>query len=229
AVAKSPPDWNILRRLWPNAWKFGLLTVGGWLVANAGLLICSQRLGVRETASFGLTAQVGAFVVGLATLWLTVKWPEIAILRTQGRTVELSTLFARRFACCLGSYLVLASLLLLLGNPFLEWWGAKSRLLPAPQLAFLLFYLAQQMFYVQFEGLAFTENVVPLYGLNLLSGIVMTFAGWALAPGFGVWGVLLAAWLAESAGSAWLFTRRGFQSQTLSPRQFIRVALGGRA
>ena len=68
-----------------------------------------------------------------------------------------------------------------------------------------------------------------LYGLNLLSGAVMLLFGWLLAPSFGVWGFLVVMSAVGSVVSTWLNMRWGFQCQTLSPRQFIRVALGGLA
>jgi hypothetical protein len=224
----TTPDRELLRKLWPNSRKYGWLTVGGWLLANAGLIVCSQTQPAAITASFGLTAQVGAFLVGLATLWLTTKWPAITILRAQGSTQEMSLMFARRFGWCVGSFVVMAVVVVLLGNPLLQLWGARSQLLPAGLLVVYLWHQLQQLTYVQFEGLIFTENVVPLYGLNVISGAMMLVLGWLLAKAYGVLGIVVGAWMADSLASTWMFIRRGFQVQTLTPAQFLRVALGGR-
>ncbi|HMC27133.1 MAG TPA: hypothetical protein VKM56_04985, partial [Verrucomicrobiae bacterium] len=92
-------DLSMLKRLWPNARKFSLLTVGAYLIANGTTLICSQLLGAEATASFGLTVQVGNFLAAFSTLWLAVKWPAITVLRTQGKLQEMAIIFARRLAC----------------------------------------------------------------------------------------------------------------------------------
>ena len=90
-----PPDPAIVKKLWPNAYKFGIISVGGYCLSNAPVLICSQFLGKDITASLGLTAQIGNFMMGFAALWLSIKWPEITILRTQGRLNEMAILFGR--------------------------------------------------------------------------------------------------------------------------------------
>lgn len=57
----------------------------------------------------------------------------------------------------------------------------------------------------------------------------MLLFGWLLAPAFGVWGLLVVISSVDSVVSTWLYVRWGFESQTLSTRQFILVALGGLA
>ena len=52
---KVTPDPEIIRRLWPNAYKFGILSIGGYLLMNGPVLICRCFLGVKITASYGLT------------------------------------------------------------------------------------------------------------------------------------------------------------------------------
>src|SRR5258706_3309747 len=92
---KPQVDLAMLKRLWPNARKFRVLSLGAYLVSNVTTLICSQFLGAEATASFGLTAQIGNFLAVFSALWLTVKWPEITVLRLQGRLQEMGIIFAR--------------------------------------------------------------------------------------------------------------------------------------
>lgn len=228
AGQEAKPDLSILARLWPNARKFGVLSIGAYLVTNGGVLVSSHFLGPETTASFGLSAQVGVFVMNFAGLWLTVKWPQITILRTQGRLEEMAILFARRLAFAMGTFFVLAAMMALTGNAALHWKGSHTRLLAAPCLVFYFFYLAQQLFYVEFGGLAHTENVVPFFRISLLTGIGELALWLVMTPCFGLWGLLLAPLIAESVYSSWFVVRRGFQGQPLTPRQFVRAALHGR-
>ena len=78
----AAPDLQIIKKLWPNAWKLGVLSIGAFCIANGSVLICGQLLSTEITGAFGLTAQLGGFMIGFASLWLVVKWPQIAILRT---------------------------------------------------------------------------------------------------------------------------------------------------
>jgi O-antigen/teichoic acid export membrane protein len=221
-------DLSLLRRLWPNARKFGILAVGGYFLTHGNVLVCSHYLGAEVTASFGLTVQVGIFLMNIAALWLAVKWPEITILRTQGRLPEMAAVFARRLALVMGTFLALAALLWLAGDVVLAWKGPQTRLLPAPLLLLYLGYLTQQLFYVQFGTLTFTENVVPFFKISIWTGLGMMVLSVVLTRSYGLWGLLLAPLIAESICSNWYTVRRGFRGQPLSVPQFLRVALGGR-
>ena len=223
----AKPDPDIVRKLWPNAYKFGITAVGAYCLTNGGVLICSQLLGKEVTASYGLTAQIGGFLVSFSGLWLAVKWPEIAILRTQGRLEEMAVLFARRLTLVMLSFISLALIVLFAGNALLAWKGTHTRLLAAPYLAFYLIYLAQGIFCVQFGMLAFTENVVPFFKIGLYTGLAVIVSSLILTRFFGLWGLLAAPLIAEALYSTWFTVRRGFQGQPLAPRQFALAAIRG--
>jgi len=222
------PDMSMVRRLWPNAWKFGIQALGGYLLVNANLLICGWALDEKTTASLGATGQVGNFVSGLAGLWLAVKWPQLTILRTQGRLREMSILFARRLALVMLTYLVLATGVIVLGNPLLALKGTSTRLLHPPQLALYFGYLGMGIFYVQWAMLAMTDNTVPFFKLGLATGVSIFGLGIVLVRYWGLWGLLLAPLIVELAGSFWYCTRAGLSRQPLNLRQLIRAAAFGR-
>ncbi len=222
------PDRDILKRLWPNASKFGMISIGTFLLGNGSILISSHFLDSTTTASFGVTAQIGAFLMNLAGLWLAVKWPQLTILRTQGRLEEMSVLFARRLAFVMATFVVLAVFVVLAGNPLLEWKGTHARLLATPALIFYCLYLVQQLFYVQFGSLAYTENVVPFFKIAVFTGLWMLVLSFVLTWAFGFWGMLVAPLLAESTYSNWFTVRRGFRGQPLTAQQFLRAALSGK-
>jgi O-antigen/teichoic acid export membrane protein len=223
----AKPDAQILKKLWPNAYKFGVLSIGSFCLANGNVLICSQLLGKETTASFGLTAQVGGFLTSFATLWLVVKWPEIAMLRTQGRLEEMAALFARRLALVMISFGAMALIVFFAGNALLAWKGTPTRLLAPPYLALYLIYLTQNIFYVQFGFLAFTENVVPFFKIGLFTGLGVIVSSLVLTWLFGLWGLLAAPFLTEMAYSSWFTVRRGLQGQPLGLREFARAAIRG--
>jgi len=221
-------DLTILARLWPNARKFGVLSIGGYLLSNASVLVSSSLLPVEVTASVGLTNQVGNFILNFANLWLGVKWPQTTILRTRGELQAMARLFARRLALTLCTFLVLVLITLLLGNTILGWKGTVTKLLPTPYLGIYFLYLCHQIIYTNFGMLAFTENVVPFFKIGLSTGVAMLVLSLILTPAFGLWGLILAPFLAETAYSGWFTVRRGFQGQPLSVGQFLREAVQGR-
>jgi O-antigen/teichoic acid export membrane protein len=221
-------DLSILRRLWPNARKFGMLSITGYWAANGLVLMSGYFLDPHTTASVGATTTVGNLLVGFAGMWLTVKWPQITILRTQGRLQEMSGLFARRLAFSVLTFVALASGIALLGNLLLEWRQSSTRFFPTPLILVYFLYLLQQFVYVQFANLVFTENVVPFCGISLLTCAAMIGLSLLLAPRWGLWGLILSPLIAESLISAWVVVRRGFHSQSMSLHQFFRLAMLGR-
>jgi O-antigen/teichoic acid export membrane protein len=223
-----PPNPAMLRRIWPNAWKFGVISLGGYLIYNASVLLCSQFLPTDVTASFGLTVQIGTFITNFSALWLTVKWPQITILRTQGRLQEMSVLFARRLACVMLTFLAMVFLIVLFGNQLLDWKGSQARLLPTAYLLVYFLYLGQQQFYVQFGSLTYTENVVPFYNLSFFSGVALVALSAILVPRFGLWALILTPLVITAGVCSWYVVRRGFQGQALSVGQFLRAAVWGR-
>jgi len=224
---KAAPDPHIVKKLWPNAYKFGILSIGAYCLANGNVLICSQLLGKEVTASFGLTAQVGTFLTSFATLWLAVKWPEIAMLRTQGHLKEMAALFARRLALVMASFVALGLIVFFAGNALLALTGKHTRLLAPPYLALYLIYLTQNVFYVQFGFLAFTENVVPFFKIGLFTGLGVIASSLVLTRFFGLLGMLVAPFLTEMAYSSWFTVRRGLQGQPLGLRELARAAIRG--
>ena len=227
SAGQGQPDREILKRLWPNASKFGMISIGAYLINNGSVLISSHFLTSKVTASLGVTVQIGTFLMSFAGLWLTVKWPQLTMLRTQGRLEEMSVLFARRLAFTLASFVLLATVVVLVGNPLLAWKGTQTRLLPTPALVFYFLYLTQQIFYVQFGALAYTENVVPFFKISIFTGLWMLTLSFSLTWAYGFWGMLIAPLLAESTRCNWYTVKRGFQGQPLTVGQLLRAGLRG--
>lgn len=214
-----------LKRLWPGAWKLGVISLAVYLAQYGTVLISRALLTDKDTASFSLTAQVAAVIANLAALWLSVKWPEITILRAQGELKQMSTLFARRLTLTLVSYAGMAAMLVLIGNWLLSLKGTETRFLPAACLIVYLAYVGQQTFSSQFVTLTFTENVVPFYMISLLTGIGLVAISIPLTRAYGVWGLVVAPILAAIPATSWYPVWRGFRGQAFTVREFIRVAL----
>jgi O-antigen/teichoic acid export membrane protein len=223
-----PMDRSLLKRLWPNAREFGIMSLGAYLVSNSSILLSKKYLPDEITASLGVTQQIGVFAVNLAALWLTIKWPQITILRAQGKSADASRLFARRFALTMVTLVALAAVVILVGNPILAWKGTRTQLLPTLMLAFYMGYLVFQTFYVMFGLFTFTENTNPFFRYAIGTGVATMGLSFWWVPVWGLWGLLWAPLLAEATINAGFTVWRGFKGQPLSLPQFIQAALRGR-
>jgi O-antigen/teichoic acid export membrane protein len=216
---------EFLRRLWPSAWKFGVIALSVYLVSPGTVLICRWYLSDEATAAYGVTAQVAGVLLNVSSLWLQVKVPEITILRTQGLLRKMSLLFAKRLGWTMFTYLFLATLFVLFGNRALEWKGTESKFLPTPLLIVYLAYTGQQLFTTQFVWLTYTENVVPYYVIAFCTGVGLILISIPLTKHYGIWGLVAAPILAAIPATSWYPVLRGFRGQALSIREFFRAAL----
>jgi len=221
-------DRSMLTRLWPNAKKLGIMSIGSYCITQGLILVGSQFLPVETVASLGLTQQIGIFATSIASLWLQVKWPQITILRTQGRLQEMSALFAQRLFLAIASFALIAAVIIAAGNMFLEWKGTQTRLLPFLPLTYYLGYLAFQMTYGTFGVLTMTENVIPFHRIAIFTGIAAVTLSVLMTSRWHLWGLLLAPLICEAAYSAWFTIRRGFAGQPLTVGQFVRAAVPAR-
>jgi hypothetical protein len=224
---KHTMDPEILRNLWPSAWKFGCMALGAFMCSQSSIIVSSQMLDNSVTAPLGLTLQVGTFLVNASALWLSVKWPEITGLRVQGRLSEMSILFARRFFLSMATLATSLLLLTHLGNSVVGYVKASASFLPAPLLGIYGIYLLQRFSYSQFGMLTFTENVVPFFKLSIGTGVAVVLLTIALAPTYKAWGIVLAPLAAELVGCTWYPVWRGFRGQNLSVARFVRAGILG--
>lgn len=209
--------WQNLRILWPNSWRMGILSLGGYLTVNANMAICLKVLGLAANARYGLSTQLLGVISGMAAVWTQVKWPLIGQQRAQHDYAAIQrTLWPRMWLQYL-TFLAMVAGLLLCGQPLLQWLGSGKQLLPLPWLALLAFdsFLATQ---VSIWGtLISTENRIPFLwpavAANLLAfGLSLTLIH-TTSLGLGVF--VLAPFLAHSLFNYWywpLYAARGIQT-----------------
>lgn len=216
-------DPELLKKLWPNAKKFGLMALSGYLVSQANMMIGSHHLSVEQLAAYGVTVQVVTFLVSFSYLWLNVKWPQITILRAQGELEKMSRLFARRLALVVVTFLLGALGVLLVGPTFLTLIHAKSSLLPWEQCLVYLVWSGLQILPVHFGQLVFTENVVPFYRLSIFAGVLCAVLTMLLTPVYGLNALLWVPLIVETTCIWWYVVLRGFKGQPLNLRDFLRA------
>ena len=165
--------WQTLRTMWPNSWRLGLLSLGGYFTVNANTAICLSVLGLAANARYGLSIQLLGVIGGMAGVWTQVKWQVIGQQRARHDYAAIQrTLWPRMWLQYL-TFLAMAAGLLLLGPLLLQLLGSGKQLLPLPWLALLAFssFLETQ---VSIWGMLIsTENRIPFLwpsvAANLLS------------------------------------------------------------
>jgi O-antigen/teichoic acid export membrane protein len=178
---------------------------------QANTLICSAFLDLRTTASYGLSLQAVTALVGISSIWVRVRLPEINHLRAQGMVERIPWIFRQRIVFALLTFGAGAVALLLLGRPLLELLNARTQLLPTALLATLLLIQLLEMHHSLYAELVYSENVNPFVRPALISGVAIIILSVLLTPRFGVWGMLLASGLVQLCFNNWWPVVRAIQ------------------
>lgn len=199
----SRPDLHLIATLWPTAWRSGLVSLGAFLVLSANTLICSAFLGLKSTASYGLSLNVITLLAAASSTFVQMKLPFVNQLRAINRTNDIVELWIQRTRLSIVVYIFGASILLVAGNLGLETIGAKTLLLPRAQLGMALLIFGLEMHHSLYAGLVISENQNPFVLPALLSGGATLLLSVLLTPRLGIWGMLLSQGLVQGCFNNW--------------------------
>lgn len=173
---------EILSAIWPNAWRMGLVSLGAFLAVSANTLVCSAFLGLKTTASYGISFQLFSLLGSLSGVWVQVKIPLINQLRLQNRNEEIIRIFVSRMRLFILSYLAGVLAILFLAPMALQMIGSKTTLLSFWLLAAYALILFLEMHHWLYAQLVLTENYNPFLKPALISGAAIVLASVLLTP-----------------------------------------------
>ena len=217
---------ELLKTIWPNAWRLALVSLGAFLIVQANTLICSAFLGLKAAASYGLTMQVVMLISGLSTTWVLVKMPLINQLRAQHRNLEIADLFARRVRLSLITYALGALGFLLIGPWFLTWLHSKTHWIPTGPLILLLVTQMLEMHHALYGSLVLSENRNPFLRPALASGVMIVALSCFLTPRIGLYGMILSAAVVQAAFNNWWTVWRGITGLHVEPERYWKHFFG---
>jgi O-antigen/teichoic acid export membrane protein len=214
-------EFGLLKTLWPMASRFGVIGLAGFLLNSGVMIACSAELGLRATASYGLSMQAIIALSGLSLAWITVKMPYLNQLRVQNQLPRLVHTFINRTRAVVLTYLVGGLTLLLLGEMFLRWIDAKTQLLPFPQFAALMFIYLIDSNRICYELIVLSENQNPFILSVLLSSIGVLMISIILMPFLGIWGIVIAYIIAQFSFNYWWTVLRGIRGLRITSAQYF--------
>lgn len=199
------PETNgILRSLWYNSSRTGLVLVGGFLIHRANVLIFSIWLGLTVSAKYAFTLQVVTAAMALAQLPTMVAIPKMTALRVRGNHAGLARLFLSRHAVLLVTFVVVTAAVGIVGPWALEKIHSNVSLLPPSIYILLCVVMLLEVNSVNCAYLLSTGNRVPFVTSALISGIAV--AGLTLVAiwlGFGLAGAVAAQGIVQLAYNNW--------------------------
>ena len=92
----SRPDLHLIATLWPTAWRSGLVSLGAFLVLSANAALRHAFLGLKSTASYGLSLNVITILAATSSTFVQMKLPFVNQLRAFNRTNDIVELWIQR-------------------------------------------------------------------------------------------------------------------------------------
>jgi O-antigen/teichoic acid export membrane protein len=212
--SSEPADFDseIIKALWPMAWRQGLVMVGTLLIQKSNTLICSSRIDLETTAQYGLTLSVLTILFQVGFIPMTFSWPEICRLRVQNKIQEIRNLFFPRLAFSIILSLLGIVFLAFLGNCILQFLNSNTYLLSAPLLTILALILLLEYHYSQYGSLVLTNNENPFVVSNLVTGISIVLISYFSVNTFGLASLIFSQGIVQLAWSNWWVVLQGLKT-----------------
>ena len=214
---------ELLRTAWPNSWRSGLISLGGYLSTTANGLICVSVLGLAANAQYGLSVQLIYFMQSLAMAWMWVKWPLIGQYWARQDHVSLRRLFWQRLHLQALTFLVTVTLAIPFAPFLLDMLNTDKTMLPTFWLILLAINALFEMHLASWNTLIATTNyvpfVLPVIASNVLS-FVLALVLVHVTP-LGVGALIIAPLLSGSLLNYWYWPRQGAKTLQTGWRQFV--------
>ena len=194
-AAEGENRMDILKAIYPNALKYGITSLGGFMIQKSSIFIGSLYLPLAAIATFGVTKQVMDISVGVANISLATFLPQIASLRVGENYERIKVIYIKGVMIANFIFMVAALTVILFGEPLLNLIKSNTHL--DQQILIIVAISSLIGLNSGISGAVIsTKNHIPFVKPSLFSGlgtVLLLFAffkftnlglvGMALAPG----------------------------------------------
>ncbi len=216
-----------LRLMWPNAWRFGVQCVSGYLTVNANTMICVKALGLASNARYGLSVQLLSIAAGMAAVWITVKWPTIGQYYAGHDFSAIQKILRQRIWLQTLTFVCMAAFVLFCGPPLLHRFASGKQVLSAPWFGLLALCSFLDLHTSTWGTVILLGNRMPFLWYSVVTNILSLTLSLTLihTTTLGLGALVLGPLLAGSVFNCWYWPLYG--ARTLGTNLF-RALMPGR-
>ncbi|MET0107022.1 MAG: O-unit flippase-like protein [Sedimenticola sp.] len=203
---------DLVRILWHNASRVGLVQLGGFLIQKGNILIAASILGTEATASYGLTLTILMAFSTVSSIIFQLNIPHLSALQVSGDNRCIASLYRKSLAASIVLYLIAYSMLLFFAEEFLMLINSNVMLLPNDMLSILALVVLLEMNHTIAATYLTTLNYVPFVKAALVSGVCVALLSFVLVTPLGVVGLILAQGGVQLAYNNWKWPLIVYQS-----------------
>lgn len=194
----------VLRAIWPNASRMGIVSIGAFLINRYTLFAISAFAGLAVVGPYALALQMFSAVIAVAQMPMQISLSRIVDARMNRNTAVLRQAFVTTMGIYLAIALTGAVFIVTVLPAALHWIGSNITLLPTATLLLLALVLILEGFHATAATFITTANDVPFVRAALASGVAIaigvTTAGWL---GLGVAAMIACQGLVQLAYNNW--------------------------
>lgn len=196
---------DILKVIFPNAFKIGLTYIGGFIVSKSALLIGSAYLPLEQIAMYGTSLQVLDVMARCGMAYYTSYIPKLAQFRAERNIPQLRITYRNSILLLVVTYLVGSILFIRFGDWAMNIIGSETKFLPTALLSTAIVISFLEHNHSIAAGFIMADNRIPFWIPSLLSGAVTILLLWLFLSqlGWGLWGMVLAGGFAQLAYQNW--------------------------
>jgi O-antigen/teichoic acid export membrane protein len=216
---------SLVRVIWPNASRYGLVLLAAFMITRANTLVATSRVGLIEAAGFALAVQILLTLQSLATLPYNLALPKLNQMRAQAAEQEMRSLFGGALVRSLGLFVIAAAGLVLTGPTLLRLVGSNTDLPGTGLMLALSLVMLLDLNHGLCANLITTDNRVPFVSAWLITGAGIVSTAWLVAPVWGVAGIVAGIALWQAAHNNWRWPREAARSLGTSYATLISDAV----
>jgi O-antigen/teichoic acid export membrane protein len=207
---RPQPAKEILKLIYPNAVKMGLVQFGNIVVSRSSIIIGALYLSLEEIASYGVTIQLIWIIASVSTVYLFTYMPKIMQQRVQNNNMAVKKLYIKSCLFLFCTFLVCGLCLLVGGEWVLILVKSQTPLLSKPFIAVALLTLAFDYNRGIAECILLTKNEVPFFKASLFTGgfMVTLLFLFLKYTNLGVWSMIMAPCIAQGCYQNWKWPQK---------------------
>lgn len=214
--------YDIFRKLWYNAKRNAVISVGAYAILRLSMFIAGFFLSLAEFGSYGLMVQLTALLGTLSCTYVQILQPKLASLRAKGRLTELLVSFSRGMKIYYLLFVAGSIILIFWGEPILGLIKSNAVLPSGTILTIYCIVMFLEYNHANFSILISSNNHVPFAPASIITGTAVVI-GVCIVLKFttlGILGLILVQGLCQLAYQNWKWPYEALKEYKIS---FIRL------
>jgi O-antigen/teichoic acid export membrane protein len=204
--APARPRRKIFKAIYPNAVKFGLNGLAGFLTLRSSMIIGSLFLSLNAIASYGVTMQIASIISAVASVYFVTYLPRIAQLRVQNDSIGVKQWYLKSCWFSFFTFIIVGVCFIFLGDWALAIIRSQTILLPKSYIVIILVIAFFEVIINLNANTLLSKNEIPFFKTSILVAVVnlaLLFIFFKYTN-LGVLGMVIASGIAECLHWIWM-------------------------